>query len=117
MAPMHGGNFSMVLWPHAGAAIVVAGNCWHDRNQEKPRGFILDPAVDRLLLFLESRMNTNTGSINTVLLAGESAMHSPAPRSPHHAALFLLAHSSAPRRRALPGTTITAPANAFNHRL
>jgi hypothetical protein len=62
-------------------------------------------------------MKTSFDGINTVFLAGESAMHSPVPCSPHHAALLLLAHSSAPRRRALPGTPITAPANAFNYRI
>ncbi|WP_343588051.1 hypothetical protein [Herbaspirillum sp.] len=37
-------------------------------------------------------MNTSIICINTAHLAGESAMPSPAPRSPRHAALLLLAH-------------------------
>ena len=49
-------------------------------------------------------------------LRGDSATHSPAPRSPRHAALLLLAGSSPLRRRALPDTPITALASASNCR-
>jgi hypothetical protein len=49
-------------------------------------------------------------------LLGNSATHSPAPRSPRHAALFVLAGMSLPRPRALPGTPITALASASNCR-
>ncbi|TXH31766.1 MAG: hypothetical protein E6Q94_07445 [Burkholderiaceae bacterium] len=49
-------------------------------------------------------------------LLGDSATHSPAPRSTRHAALLLLAGSSPLRRLALPGTPITALASAFNCR-
>ncbi len=49
-------------------------------------------------------------------LLDESATHPPAPRSSRHAALLLLAHTSALRRRALPGTPITALTGAFNCR-
>jgi hypothetical protein len=47
---------------------------------------------------------------------GESATHSPAPRSARHAALLGLAGGSLPRPRALPGTPITTLASAFNCR-
>jgi len=52
--------------------------------------------------------------IAAVHLAGERAMHPPAPCSSRHAALFLLAHDSAPRRHALPGMPITALSGASN---
>ena len=52
-----------------------------------------------------------------VHLWGESATHSPAPRSARHAALLLLAGSSPLRRLALPDTPITALASAFNCRI
>ena len=52
-----------------------------------------------------------------VHLLGESATHSPVPRSACHAALLLLAGSSPLRRRALPDTPITALASAFNCRI
>jgi len=41
-------------------------------------------------------------------------MHSPAPRSARHAALFVLAHRSALRPHALPGAPITALVSASN---
>ncbi len=41
-------------------------------------------------------------------------MHLSAPCSTRHAALFLLAHKSALRRHALPGTPITALPGASN---
>jgi len=47
---------------------------------------------------------------------GESATRSPAPRSPRHAALLVLAGMSLPRPLALPGTPIAALASAFNYR-
>jgi hypothetical protein len=47
-------------------------------------------------------------------LGGKSAMHLSAPRSTRHAALLLLAHKSALRRLALPGTPITALPGAPN---
>ena len=50
----------------------------------------------------------------TVHRVGESAMRLPAPRSTRHAALLLLAHRSALRRHALPGTPITALPGASN---
>jgi len=43
-------------------------------------------------------------------------MRPPAPRSARHAALLVLAGSSPPRPRALPGTPITALAGASNCR-
>ncbi|MDR2154454.1 MAG: hypothetical protein LBE78_05435 [Burkholderiaceae bacterium] len=49
-------------------------------------------------------------------LLGEGATHSPAPRSPRHAALLVLAGIGPRRPRALPGTPITALASAFNCR-
>jgi hypothetical protein len=49
-------------------------------------------------------------------LLGENATHSPAPRSPRHAALLVLAGISPQRPRVLPGTPITALASAFNCR-
>ena len=51
-----------------------------------------------------------------VHLWGDSATHSPAPRSARHAALLLLAGSSPLRRPALPGTPITALESASNCR-
>jgi len=50
-----------------------------------------------------------------VHLLGNNATHSPAPRSPRHAALLVLAGMSPLRPRALPGTPITALARASNH--
>ncbi|MDR1967100.1 MAG: hypothetical protein LBQ32_00170 [Burkholderiaceae bacterium] len=47
-------------------------------------------------------------------LLGDRATHSPAPRSPRHAALLVLAGMSLPHPRALPGTPITALASASN---
>jgi hypothetical protein len=55
------------------------------------------------------------GFDGTHLLSGR-ATHSPAPRSPRHAALLVLAGISPPRPRALPGTPITALASTFNYR-
>jgi hypothetical protein len=46
-------------------------------------------------------------------LLGDSATHSPAPRSARHAALLVLAGMSLPRPHALPGTPITALASAY----
>ncbi|HRP30081.1 MAG TPA: hypothetical protein PLG77_16770, partial [Burkholderiaceae bacterium] len=64
----------------------------------------------------ESRVDTDVpGSVRTHL-SGDCATHSPAPRSTRHAALLLLAGTSPQRRRALPGTPITALASAFNCR-
>ena len=59
-------------------------------------------------------MDTDFRCFAGVHLLGESATHSPAPRSARHAPLFLLAHRSAPRRHALPGTPITALSGASN---
>ena len=61
------------------------------------------------------------GCFDGVHLLGENATHPPAPRSPRHAALLLLAHKGALRRHArgaapLPGTPITALTGAFNCR-
>jgi hypothetical protein len=59
-------------------------------------------------------MNTGFFSFDHVHLMGDNATHSPAPRSPRHAALLVLAGISPLRPRALPGTPITALASAFN---
>ena len=48
---------------------------------------------------------------------GDSAMHQITPRWTRHAALFVLAHSSARRPLALPGTPIGARSDASNFRL
>ena len=61
-------------------------------------------------------MNIDSGCFDDLHLLGECATHSPAPRSPRHAALLLLAGSSPLRRLALPGTPITALASVFNCR-
>jgi hypothetical protein len=55
-------------------------------------------------------------SFDGVHLLGDSATHSPAPRSPRHAALLVLAGMSLPRPHALPGTPITALASAYYYR-
>ena len=90
-------------------------------------------------------MDTDFRCFAGVHLLGESATHSPAPRSARHAALLLLAGSnplrrlpcrarscqrqvpftlskgaqapSEPQRSPLPGTPITALASAFNCRI
>jgi len=51
-----------------------------------------------------------------VHLMGESVMHPPALRSGRHAALFLFAGRSPPRRLVLPGSQITALAGSSNCR-
>jgi hypothetical protein len=61
-------------------------------------------------------MDIDIRSLAGVHLLGDSATHSPAPRSPRHAALLVLAGMSLPRPRALPDTPITALASAFNCR-
>ncbi|MCL1962110.1 MAG: hypothetical protein FWG56_10140 [Desulfovibrionaceae bacterium] len=89
-------------------------------------------------------MNIDLCNFDQAHHLGESAMHSPAPRSTRHAALLVLAGSSLPRplpcrarpsqrlglfalskgaqaplepqRTPLPGTPITALASAFNCR-
>jgi hypothetical protein len=61
-------------------------------------------------------MNIDIRSFDDVHLLGDHATCSPAPRSPRHAALLILAGMSLPRPRALPGTPITALASAFNYR-
>jgi hypothetical protein len=61
-------------------------------------------------------MNIDIFDFDEVHLLGESATHSPAPCSPRHAALLVLAGTSPPRPLALPGTPITALASAFNCR-
>ena len=61
-------------------------------------------------------MNTDIRCFDDPHLLGERATHPPAPRSPRHAALLLLAHKGALRRHALPGTPITALTGAFNCR-
>jgi hypothetical protein len=55
-------------------------------------------------------------SFGGACLSGDLAAHSPAPRSPRHAALPVLAGASLPRPRAWPATPITALASAFNDR-
>ncbi|MDR1994079.1 hypothetical protein [Azonexus sp.] len=59
-------------------------------------------------------MNTDFHDFGGCHTIGEVATRSPAPCSPRHAALLLLAGVSLLRRRALPGTTITALTSAFN---
>ena len=61
-------------------------------------------------------MNTDIRCFDDPHLLGERATHPPAPRSPRHAALLVLAGISLPRPRALPATPITALAGAFNCR-
>ena len=61
-------------------------------------------------------MNIDIGCFGYPHFLGEGATHSPAPRLPRHAALLVLAGISPQRPRALPGTTITALASAFNYR-
>jgi hypothetical protein len=61
-------------------------------------------------------MDIDLRSFDGVHLLGDSAMHSPVPRSPHHAALLVLAGMSLPRPRALPSTPIAAPASAYYYR-
>jgi hypothetical protein len=47
---------------------------------------------------------------------GDNATHSPAPRSPRHAALLVLAGMSLLRPHALPDTPSTALASAYYYR-
>jgi hypothetical protein len=61
-------------------------------------------------------MDIDIRSFDAVHLLGDSATHSPTPRSARHAALLVLAGMSLPRPHALPGTPITALASAFNCR-
>jgi hypothetical protein len=61
-------------------------------------------------------MNTRIFAFDSVHLSGDIAMRPPAPRSPRHTALLLLAGSSPLRRRALSGTPITALAGVSNCR-
>jgi hypothetical protein len=61
-------------------------------------------------------MNTKVLDFDRAHHLGESAMRPPAPRSTRHAALLVLAGSSPLRPRALPGTPITALADASNCR-
>jgi hypothetical protein len=61
-------------------------------------------------------MNTDFRCFDDLHLLGERATRPPAPRSPRHAALLVLAGISLPRPRALPATPITALAGAFNCR-
>jgi hypothetical protein len=65
---------------------------------------------------LQGRINIDLFSFDGVHLLGDTATHSPAPRSAHHAALLVLAGMSLPRPHALPGAPITAPVSAFNCR-
>jgi hypothetical protein len=62
-------------------------------------------------------MNIELCSFDRVHLLGERAMHPPAPPSPRHAALLVVAHASALPPRVLPGTPMTALAGAFNCRI
>jgi hypothetical protein len=60
-------------------------------------------------------MDIDSHSFDGVHLLGDNATHSPAPRSPRHAALLVLAGMSLLRPHALPGTPITALASASNY--
>jgi hypothetical protein len=61
-------------------------------------------------------MSTKIFAFDCAHLLGEIAMRPPAPRSTRHAALLVLAGTSLPRPRALPGTPTTALTGAFNCR-
>ncbi|MDO5692249.1 MAG: hypothetical protein Q4G70_07190 [Pseudomonadota bacterium] len=61
-------------------------------------------------------MSTDFHGFDHIHLLGERAMHPIAPRWPRHAALLVLAGTSLPRPRALPGTPITARSGASNCR-
>ncbi|MDO5691108.1 MAG: hypothetical protein Q4G70_01320 [Pseudomonadota bacterium] len=61
-------------------------------------------------------MSTDFHSFDHIHLLGERAMHPIAPRWPCHAALLVLAGTSLPRPRVLPGTPITARSGASNCR-
>ncbi|MDO5691776.1 MAG: hypothetical protein Q4G70_04745 [Pseudomonadota bacterium] len=61
-------------------------------------------------------MNTEFLGFDHAHLLGEYAMHPIAPRWPRHAALLVLAHTSALHPRALPGAAITARSGASNCR-
>ncbi|MDO5692725.1 MAG: hypothetical protein Q4G70_09635 [Pseudomonadota bacterium] len=61
-------------------------------------------------------MNADFHGFDHVHLLGEGAMHPITPRWPRHAALLVLAGTSLPRPRALPGTPITARSGASNCR-
>jgi hypothetical protein len=64
----------------------------------------------------ESRVDINFSGFDNVHLLGDNATHSPAPRSPCHAALQILAiPPGIAVVCALPGTPITALASAFNY--
>jgi hypothetical protein len=64
----------------------------------------------------EGRMTIDFGCFADAHRRGSSATRPPAPRSPRHAALLVLAGISLPRPPALPATPITALAGAFNCR-
>ncbi len=78
--------------------------------------FNLQTAVDRLFSAGDVCMNTDDSDHEATHLFGESAMHPSAPRWTRHAALLVLAHRSAPRPHALPGTPIRARSGASNCR-
>lgn len=61
-------------------------------------------------------MKVNFGVFFIIHSLGDSATRPPAPHSPHHAVLPLLAGTSPRRRRALPGTVSAALASTFNYR-
>ncbi|MDO5692584.1 MAG: hypothetical protein Q4G70_08900 [Pseudomonadota bacterium] len=61
-------------------------------------------------------MGTDFRSFDHTHLLGERAMHPITPRWACHAALLVLAGTSLPRPRALPGTPITARSGASNCR-
>ncbi|MDR0458553.1 MAG: hypothetical protein LBH10_05955 [Burkholderiaceae bacterium] len=76
---------------------------------------ILETAVDRSFV-LATSYGRHGFSFDQSHLQSEAAMRPPAPRSPRHAALLVLAGMSLPRPRVLPGTPIPALAGAFNYR-
>ncbi|MDO5692879.1 MAG: hypothetical protein Q4G70_10420 [Pseudomonadota bacterium] len=61
-------------------------------------------------------MNAGFHGFDHIHLLGERAMHPIAPRWTCHAALLVLAGTSLPRPRVLPGTPITARSGASNCR-
>ncbi|MBS0313967.1 MAG: hypothetical protein JSS05_07220 [Proteobacteria bacterium] len=66
------------------------------------------------LKLLKNRMDIDFIGSDHAHRLGDRAMHPSAPSTTRRAALILLAHGSARRRRALPGTPWPAPTGASN---